>query len=129
MSSAGAFPDPPFAAFPQYVEVDLDEAACGPKPSITFKYDPALMNSDLSRTVIVARRARAAGTTRVFLAVYDHFKGLEFSSATPGCVTRMARFDDVKPFRLLLGATLPPGWETLPLHQRLADWEGIPFQP
>jgi len=41
----------------------------------------------------------------------------------------MARFDDVKPFRLLLGATLPPGWETLPLHQRLADWEGIPFQP
>jgi len=129
LSDGGAFPDPPFAAFPQYVEVDLDEAACGPKPSITFKYDPALMNSDLSRTVIVARRARAAGTTRVFLAVYEHFKGLDFSSATPGCVTRVARFDDVKPFRLLLGATLPPEWETLPLHQRLLDWEGDPLSP
>jgi len=33
---------------------------------------------------------------------------------------------DLRRFPLLLGAVLLPEWESLPLHQRLTDWEAAP---
>ena len=80
--------------------------------------------SDFTRTVTIERHARQAGLTRIFLAVFDHFKGLEVSDTRPGCVVRAYRMADLRPFPILLGATLPPEWESLPLYQRLVVWEG-----
>jgi len=108
----------------QYLEVDLNEAACGAQPAVTFRYDPAVPASDFTRTVTIDRPARQAGLTRVFLAVFDHFKGLEVSDTRPGCVVAAYRMTDLGSFPILLGATLPPEWESLPLYQRLAAWEG-----
>ncbi len=106
----------------QFLEVDLNEAACGPTPSVTFRYD-TVPELDFSRTVTLAGRAESAGPTRIFFAAYEHFRGLEFSDATPGCVTGASRFVDLRALPLLLNATIAPDWERQPLYQRLADWE------
>ena len=105
--------------WPQYVEVDLDESACGPKPAVTFRYDPADADGDFTRTMVIDRRSAAAGPTRILLPVFESFTGLEFSDTRPGCVQGVYRFSDLRPFPLLLGATLPPDWESLPLYARL----------
>ena len=65
--------------------------------------------------------AGTAGVTRIFLPVFEHFDGLVFSDPRPGCVAGVYRVTDVTRFPLLLGATLPPEWQSLPLYQRLAD--------
>jgi hypothetical protein len=109
--------------WPQFVEVDLDERACGPRPAVTFRYDPAFPDGDFTRTMTVERPAAVAGTTRIFLPVFERFAGLRFSDARPGCVLGAYRFANLKAFPLLLGATLPPDWASRPLYQRLTRWE------
>ena len=112
--------------WPQMVEVDLDEAACGEQPAVTFRYDPAFPDVDFTRTMTVSRRTAQAGPTRIVLPVFERFTGLQFSDARPGCVLGVYRFTDLKAFPLLLGATLPPDWASLPLYQRIARWERDP---
>lgn len=109
--------------WPQFVEVDLDEAVCGARPAVTFGYDPGFPDGDFTRTMTVGRHARLAGPTRIFLPVFERFAGLRFSDARPGCVLGAYRFTDLTAFPLLLGATLPPDWKSRPLYQRLLRWE------
>jgi hypothetical protein len=109
--------------FPQLIEVDLNEAACGPKPSITFRYNVTPVDGDLSRTVTIDRPAATGGVTRVFHPAYESFKSVEMSDNPPGCVVGIWRVADVSQFPLLLGAVLPPDWQHSPMHQRLRDWE------
>jgi hypothetical protein len=112
------------AAWPQYLEVDLNEAACGDRPAVTFRYDRVLSDGDFTQTVTVARRTHAVGPTRILIPVFERFAGLEFSDGRPGCFVGAYRLTDLPRFPILLGATLPPDWEALPLYQRLAVWEG-----
>jgi hypothetical protein len=112
--------------WPQFVEVDLNEAACGPKPAVTFRYHVTPVDGDLSRTFTLNRRSAVPGVTRVFLPVFKLFKGLEFSDDRPGCVVGAYTLADLRRFPLLLGLTLPPDWRARPLSQRLQDWEHDP---
>ncbi len=112
--------------WPQLVEVDLDEAACGARPGVTFRYDSGFPDGDFTRTMTIRRSGVLPGPTRIFLPVFERFIGLEFSDARPGCVLGAYRFTDLKAFPLLLGATLSPGWQSLPLYQRLGRWERDP---
>lgn len=107
--------------WPQYLAVDVDPRACGSTRSLTFRYDPAAPNGDFTRTVPVEPSA-APGTTTILAAVFEKYVGL--ADTPPGCVTRVARFTDLHPFPLLLGATLPPDWRDRSLYQRLARFEG-----
>ncbi len=107
--------------WPQFLEVDVNAAACAPGSSVTFRYTPKPMIDDFTRTMVIPAGTDATGVTRIFLPVFEHFDGLTFSDARPGCVAGVYRFADVTRFPLLLGATLPPDWRSLPLHQRLAD--------
>jgi len=109
--------------WPQLIEVELDQSACGERPSVTFRYDKTDASQDFTRTVTIMRGSKAPGSTRVFVPVFDRYAGLEVSDARPGCVTGVYRLTDLQPFPILLGATLPPDWESLPLYQRLAKWE------
>jgi len=109
--------------WPQLLEVQIDQAACGDSPAVTFKYDTVQVGLDFTATVALSRRSTAPGVTRMFVPVYEKFIGIESSDAQPGCVVGVSRLADVRPFPLLLGATLPPDWANRPLYQRLADWE------
>jgi hypothetical protein len=120
---SGALPSSEQRAWPEFLEVDLNEAACGPRPAVTFRHNATSMAGDLSRTMTIARRAAEPGLTRIVLPVFEPYKGLEFSDLRPGCVVGAYRFADLRPFPLLLGAVLPPDWKDLPLYQRLRDWE------
>lgn len=106
--------------WPQYLEVDLDERACGPRPAVTFRYDAADRDGDFTRTMTVERRATRPGPTRILLPVFESYTGLEFSDPSPGCVLGAYQFTRLETLPLLLGATLPPDWESLPLYARLA---------
>jgi hypothetical protein len=117
--AAGPLLGVPSGEWPQYLEVDLNTAACGPTSSVTFRYDRAQSTEDFTRTIAVGRRASGPGTTRIFLPVFERFTGVELADASAGCLTGAYRFPDLTRFRLLLGATLPPDWESAPLYQRL----------
>ena len=112
--------------WPQFVEVRLNEAACGPNPVVTFRYNVTPADGDLSRTFAIDRPSPVPGVTRFFLPVFALFKGVEFSDDRPGCVLGVSKVTDLTQFPLLLGAVLPPDWKGLPLHQRLRDWETGP---
>lgn len=109
--------------WPQLLEVQLDPSACGERPSVTFKYDKTEIGLDFTRTVTVERAAAGSGAIRIFEPVFQKYAGLELADPKPGCLIGVSRVIDTTPFPLLLGATLPAGWDTLPLYQRLADWE------
>ena len=126
-------PDGPLAgiaptAWPQMIEVDLNQVVCGPRPTITFRYTALPAETNFTRTISLARKPTADGLTRVFLPVFDHFDGVEVSDTTPGCFVGVSRMTEPSRFPLLMGVTLPPDWRTLPLHQRLADRERDPFR-
>jgi len=120
---SGPLADIPDRDWPQYLEVDLNEAACGERPAVTFRYDSVRSDGDFTRTVAIARRTDAAGVTRILMPVFDRFRGVEVSDDRPGCFVGASRFADLRPFPILLSATLPPDWDRLPLYQRLAAWE------
>jgi hypothetical protein len=65
--------------------------------------------------------AGASDVTRVFAPVYEFFQGLEFSDERPGCVVGIYRLADLRPFPVLVNATLYPDWEARPLDQRIGD--------
>lgn len=110
--------------WPQLLEIQLNEMACGERPEVTFRYEKADINLDFTRTMTVRHRSveRARGPTRIFLPVFEKFAGLDLAKVPPGCLVGVHRVTDLRPFPLLLGATLPPGWEAQPLYQRLPDW-------
>ena len=114
----------PAEDWPQFIEVGLDESACGPRPSVTFTYDRSNPDNDFTRTVTIERRSTAVGTTRVLLPVFERFAGIAVSDPAPGCLVGVSRFTDLPSQRLLLGVVLPPDWDSLPMHQRLPRWEG-----
>lgn len=111
------------AQWPQLLEVLVNEGACGEKPTLVFRYDKADVNEDFTRTIALGRWPGTPGTTRIFMPVFEKYAGLEAPNAGPGCVVSVARVTDLRPFPLLLGAALPSGSESLPLYQRLTDWE------
>ncbi len=107
--------------WPQFVEVDLDAASCDAGASLTFQYDHALRTEDFTRTIAVGPVLRAAGITRIFLPVFEHFAGVDMSGGGARCIAATYRFADLEKFPLLLGATLPPDWESAALYQRLGE--------
>lgn len=119
----GQLPEAAKPTWPQFVDVELNQAACGPKPAVTFRHNVTPADGDLSRTFTIDRPSSAPGLTHVLLPVFQLFKGLEFSDDRPGCVVGASMLSNLQPFPLLLGVVLPPDWQTLPLHQRLQDWE------
>lgn len=116
-------PGIPPVEFPQLIEVDLNEAACGPNPSVTFRYTVTPNDGDLSRTLSIDRAASTAGVTRVFHAAFELFKAVEVTGNQPGCVVAVQRVANLSSQPLVLSAVLQPGWQGQPLHQRLKDWE------
>ena len=108
-------------AWPQFLEVDVNEAACAERPTVTFRYTQLPTDGDFTRSVTIEHPTRATGTTRIFLPVFQQFDGLQVSDARPGCIVGAFRFTELGAFPLLLGVTLPPDWKSLPLHQRLSD--------
>ena len=126
---ASPLPDVAPRAWPQFLEVDLDEAACGPSPAVTFRYSPDDPGRNYTRTITIRRRASTEGLTRIFLPVYDRFIGLQISDDSPGCLAGASRVE-VGKVPVLLGAVLQPDWEAkAPLYQRLIDWEADPLLP
>lgn len=119
----GGLPAAPAPGWPQFVEVELNEAACGPRPSVTFRHDATTPAGDLSRTIVLERKAPLAGTTRIFFQAFPLFRSIEFSDERPGCVVGASVVGNLNALPLLLGTVLPPDWRTLPLHQSLQDWE------
>jgi hypothetical protein len=107
----------------QFIEVDLDRAHCAVDAAVTFQYDRAFPYDDFTYRVAVPPSASgASGPTRIFVAVFDHFAGVAFSDPRPECVLAAYRFDDLRPYPLLVDAVLPPDWVDRPMYQRLADW-------
>lgn len=107
--------------WPQFVEVDFNQAVCAPKTAVTFRYDVTDRDGDFTRTIELDRIGIGAGPTRVMLPVFESFTGLTFSDSSPGCVLGAYQFSDLHTLPLLLGATLPPGWESLALYGRLGS--------
>ena len=101
-----------------FLEIDFRTSACGPSPSVTVRYEPR-PDGELSRTIVLEHSL--SGVTRVFAPVYEFFQGLEFSDERPGCVIGVKRVTDLRPFPMLVNATLYPDWSTRPLHQRIGD--------
>jgi hypothetical protein len=105
----------------QFIEMDLDRSRCRADAAVTFRYDRAFPYDDFTYRVTLPA-SDASGPTRIFLAVFDRFTGFEFSDPRPECVIAAYRFDDLRPYPLLVDAVLPPNWADRPLYQRLADW-------
>ena len=103
-----------------FLEIDIRTAACGPSPSVTVRYEPR-PDAELSRTVLLERASDSAAVTRVFTPVYEFFQGLEFSDEREGCVAGIYRVADLRPFPILVNATLSPGWRSEPLHQQISS--------
>ena len=126
----GPLTDPVPGAWPQFLQVDLDESACRLAPAVTFRYSPLDPGRDFTRTIIITRRAQTEGLTHIFLPVFDHFVGLAVSDDSPGCLVSASRFVDVASVPVLLAAVLQPDWETkAPIYQRLLDWDSDPRLP
>jgi hypothetical protein len=101
-----------------FLVVTLNAWQCGEKPSVTFRYDKAFPIENFSRTISLSRRSPLPEPTYIFMPVYNHFVGVEFSDVHPGCVGTVARVRDLTPFTLLLPSVLPPRWDREPLYQR-----------
>ncbi|HWI17246.1 MAG TPA: hypothetical protein VNT81_05845, partial [Vicinamibacterales bacterium] len=100
--------------WPQMMAVDVEPAACGAAPGITFAYDPSAPDANFKKTVALRPDQ---GTTRIFQPVFEKFAGLE--ATPPGCVLKVERFTQPDAFPLLFGVVLPPDWRLLPFYQRM----------
>jgi len=106
----------------EVVEVDLNPSACRVASTVTFRYDSAHPVFDFTWTAPVPN-AGLPGLTRMFVVVFDHFTALEFSDPRPECMVGAYRLTGARPIPIVLDATLTPGWERLPLYQRVGRWE------
>lgn len=105
--------------WPQFLEIDLDERRCEPRPSVTFRYNAADLNGDFTRTIAVGRPSSGSGLTRIFLPVFESFTGVEVSDRSPGCLSGAYRVTDLGSLPLLLSATLSPDWQSQALYARI----------
>jgi len=120
--------DPPASGAPfqqVMLSVDVTAKACEAPPEIlTIRYQ-AVKDRDFSREFRLP--ATPAGkTTRVFVPVYamdapggeaSRFTGIDVPPAAAACV-RISRVRGIDQL-LWVDATLAPGWQRQPLHQRL----------
>ena len=104
--------------WPQLLQVEVNQSACGDQPAITFRYDKAEIGLDFTRTIALAP---GAGSTRIFQPVYQKYTGLALAEERPGCITGVSRVTALGSLPLVIGAVLPPEWESLPLYQRLTN--------
>ncbi|MDP3716210.1 MAG: hypothetical protein Q8T13_00400 [Acidobacteriota bacterium] len=109
--------------WPQLLQVDLNEAACGGAPAVRFRYDEKAAGADFTHTVKAASSSGTPGTTRLFMPVFETYLGLDLVDPRPGCLTGVSRVTDLKRFPVLLGVTLASDWASHPLYQQLTDWE------
>lgn len=105
--------------WPQFIEVDLNESACGPQTAVTFRYDPENADGNFTRTITLARSAQVGGVARVMMPVFEHYRGIDVSNTNPGCFIRAYRLTNLNTLPLVLGVTLRPDWQNQPLYQRL----------
>jgi hypothetical protein len=109
--------------------VDFPSDRCASSAvDVTFRYQRVGVPADLdfSRTVTVPASPKGGEPARVFFPTYGlgggdraaGFIGIDLPAARADCV-RIARIRDTRSLSLLLGATLPPGWESGPLYARV----------
>jgi hypothetical protein len=114
------------AGGPQLLDVELNLPACAASQNVRFSYDVPSPSFDFSRTVAVRTPPGVSGTTRILTPAFEGLAAIDLTPASKGCMARVSRLADVRPFPLLLDATLVPGWERRGLHQRFADFEAPP---
>lgn len=79
------------------------------------------------------REFDVAPSTRVFQPIFEtglknpepgllRLKRVETPAAAAACIQRVAKFQSVEPFPLLVPAVLAADWRDRPLHQRLSRW-------
>jgi hypothetical protein len=105
----------------RFVETALDAGACRPGTTVTFQYDPTYPATDFTQTVLLQTVTHAGQPTRLFEPVYAGFRGIDVSDPSSACVPRVSLVDDLDRFPLLLSVQLPPGWESQPQYQRIAQ--------
>jgi hypothetical protein len=112
------------------LDIELNLSACAASQNVLFRYDVPSPGLDFSRTVAVRTPSGVSGTARVLAPAFEGFAGINLTPPSQGCVARVSRLADARPFPLLLNATLVPGWERRGLYQRFTDWEDPPaMQP
>jgi hypothetical protein len=105
----------------RFLEADVDLGMCRPGTTVTFHYDRTFPATDLSYAVPLRTSTGPARPTRLFEPVYDGFRGVDVSDASPACALRFWVLNDVDRFALLLPAQLSPGWESQPQYQRITN--------
>jgi len=114
--ASAAATDPETADF---LEVDVNRWRCGDNPTITFRYQAT--RAEFSPTFTVPRSDRRA-PTRILSPIYNGFRGIELSDTRPGCVDGAYRVGHQGQFLLMPEVVLTPGWQQVPLYQRLRGW-------
>jgi hypothetical protein len=109
------------------IDVEVDRDRCAGDASLSFVYDPAYPASDYSRVLRLPSPPRALGVTHVVFTAYEHFHGVRFPEGMKTCVVGAYRLTDLRPYDVLVDATLPPGWEQGPMYQRLTGWSPVWF--
>jgi hypothetical protein len=105
------------------IELETDAARCDSRATATFRYHEPL--PEFAHVVEIGRTG-TNGTGRVFEPVYDRFEGVEITGAGPGCVTGVYRMSSPDRLKLLLSASLGPGWEDGPLYERRVGLKWAP---
>jgi hypothetical protein len=104
---------------------------CGSPGSldVRVRYLAPLRSHDVGNVVNVHRGAPGGAPTQLFVPVFSQghleqsylrFTGVETPGRPADCIRGVARFADRAVVPLWIQAQIPPGWQSLPLYQRLA---------
>lgn len=109
----------------RFVAVRLNGRTCGATAlPITLRYTSSLPELDFSETVTVPLDDKAAPST-LFVPAFDRpddssrFRGFEVARAHAGCVDGVFDVHGLERAPVLLTTSLPPGWSSRPLYQRM----------
>lgn len=107
-------------ALAMYTEVLVLEFAPGESLNVGFTFAADHPNFEFDRTMVVPA---SDDTVRLYYPLYFgpgcRFTGLELPPGTAGRLEQISRISDLSGFRILLNATVPRDWTTLPHYQRL----------
>lgn len=106
----------------QLIVITVNASRCAERPSVTVRYDKAFPNDNFTRTLTLTQASSRLEPTRIFIPVYRHFLGVEFSDTRAGCIGGVSRVRDVTKLSLLLPSVLSPGWQHERLYQTFAKW-------